>query len=93
MAQIMFETFNVPARYVAIQAVLSLYASHLVVAPLAVVMAFHTLFQSTRSTASLRIGARHLPGIAERVTKELTALAPSTMKIKVFAPSECKHSV
>ena len=27
MAQIMFETFNVPAMYVAIQAVLSLYAS------------------------------------------------------------------
>ena len=27
MTQIMFETFNVPARYVAIQAVLSLYAS------------------------------------------------------------------
>ena len=27
MCQIMFETFNVPAMYVAIQAVLSLYAS------------------------------------------------------------------
>ena len=27
MTQIMFETFNVPAMYVAIQAVLSLYAS------------------------------------------------------------------
>ena len=27
-------------------------------------------------------------GIGERMTKELTALAPSTMKIKVVAPPE-----
>ena len=31
--------------------------------------------------------------IAERMTKELTALAPSTMKIKVVAPPERKYSV
>merc|ERR1711944_381577 len=30
---------------------------------------------------------------AERMTKELTALAPSTMKIKVVAPPERKYSV
>ncbi|EFC46662.1 hypothetical protein NAEGRDRAFT_44432 [Naegleria gruberi] len=32
-------------------------------------------------------------GIAERMTKELTALAPASMKIKVVAPPERKYSV
>jgi len=32
-------------------------------------------------------------GIGERMTKELTALAPSTVKIKVVAPPERKYSV
>merc|ERR1712194_989671 len=32
-------------------------------------------------------------GIGERMTKELTALAPSTMKIKVVAPPEGKYDV
>jgi len=31
-------------------------------------------------------GTTMFPGIGERMTKELTALAPSTMKIKVIAP-------
>jgi actin-related protein len=31
--------------------------------------------------------------IADRITKEITALAPSTMKIKVVAPPERKYSV
>ncbi|BAH91488.1 Os01g0964400 [Oryza sativa Japonica Group] len=66
MTQIMFETFNVPAMYVAIQAVLSLYASG-------------------RTTM--------FPGIADRMSKEITALAPSSMKIKVVAPPERKYSV
>merc|ERR1712084_60217 len=34
-----------------------------------------------------------IPGIGERMTKEITALAPSTMKIKVVAPPERKYSV
>merc|ERR1712124_114828 len=38
-------------------------------------------------------GSTMFPGIAERMTKELTALAPSTMKIKVIAPPERKYSV
>lgn len=33
------------------------------------------------------------PGIADRMSKELTALAPSSMKIKVVAPPERKYSV
>jgi actin-related protein len=38
-------------------------------------------------------GSTMFPGIGERMTKELTALAPSTMKIKVVAPPERKYSV
>ena len=38
-------------------------------------------------------GTTMFSGIAERMTKELTALAPSTMKIKVVAPPERKYSV
>merc|ERR1712166_185215 len=38
-------------------------------------------------------GTTMFAGIGERMTKELTALAPSTMKIKVVAPPERKSSV
>jgi actin beta/gamma 1 len=38
-------------------------------------------------------GTTMYPGIGERMTKELQALAPSTMKIKVVAPPERKYSV
>ncbi|CAM9364920.1 unnamed protein product [Choristocarpus tenellus] len=38
-------------------------------------------------------GTTMFPGIGERMTKELTAVAPSTMKIKVVAPPERKYSV
>jgi len=38
-------------------------------------------------------GTTMFTGIGERMTKELTALAPSTMKIKVIAPPERKYSV
>jgi len=38
-------------------------------------------------------GTTMFAGIAERMTKEITALAPSTMKIKVIAPPERKYSV
>lgn len=34
-----------------------------------------------------------LPGIQERMTKEMQALVPPTMQIKVVAPPERKHSV
>ena len=33
------------------------------------------------------------PGIADRMQKEITALVPSTMKIKIKAPPERKYSV
>jgi len=38
-------------------------------------------------------GTTMFPGIGERMTKELTALAPSTMMIKVIAAPERKYSV
>jgi actin-related protein len=38
-------------------------------------------------------GTTMFPKIGERMAKELTALAPSTMKIKVVAPPERKYSV
>eukprot|EP00441_Pelagodinium_beii_P038236 CAMPEP_0197646624 /NCGR_PEP_ID=MMETSP1338-20131121/23759_1 /TAXON_ID=43686 ORGANISM="Pelagodinium beii, Strain RCC1491" /NCGR_SAMPLE_ID=MMETSP1338 /ASSEMBLY_ACC=CAM_ASM_000754 /LENGTH=376 /DNA_ID=CAMNT_0043220279 /DNA_START=62 /DNA_END=1192 /DNA_ORIENTATION=- len=38
-------------------------------------------------------GTMMFPGVGERMTKELTALAPSTVKIKVIAPPERKYSV
>jgi actin-related protein len=38
-------------------------------------------------------GTTMFAGIADRMQKELTALAPSTMKIKIVAPPERKYSV
>jgi len=45
------------------------------------------------SNVVLSGGTTMYPGIAERLTKELTALAPAAMKIKVVAPPERKYSV
>nr|XP_056707373.1 actin, aortic smooth muscle isoform X2 [Euleptes europaea] len=38
-------------------------------------------------------GTTMYPGIGDRMQKEITALAPSTMKIKMIAPPERKYSV
>ncbi|KAF6775055.1 hypothetical protein AHF37_05166 [Paragonimus kellicotti] len=38
-------------------------------------------------------GSTMYPGIADRMQKEITSLAPSTMKIKIVAPPERKYSV
>jgi actin beta/gamma 1 len=38
-------------------------------------------------------GSSMFPGIADRMQKEITALAPATMKIKIIAPPERKYSV
>merc|ERR1712060_69635 len=45
------------------------------------------------SNVVLSGGNTMFEGIDARLTKELTALAPSTMKIKVLAPPERKYSV
>merc|ERR1711982_69500 len=38
-------------------------------------------------------GTTMYDGLADRLTKEITALAPATMKVKVVAPPERKYSV
>ena len=38
-------------------------------------------------------GTTMFPGIADRMTKEISALAPSSIKVKVVAPAERKFSV
>ena len=38
-------------------------------------------------------GNTMFPGIAERMVKEITALVPSTIKVKIIAPPERKYSV
>uniref|UniRef100_A0A8C7G2Y7 Actin alpha 1, skeletal muscle n=2 Tax=Oncorhynchus TaxID=8016 RepID=A0A8C7G2Y7_ONCKI len=93
MTQIMFETFNVPAMYVAIQAVLSLYASGRTTGKNFIMKCDIDIRKDLYANNVLSGGTTMYPGIADRMQKEITALAPSTMKIKIIAPPERKYSV
>uniref|UniRef100_A0A671KYK1 Actin, alpha skeletal muscle 2 n=3 Tax=Sinocyclocheilus TaxID=75365 RepID=A0A671KYK1_9TELE len=93
MTQIMFETFNVPAMYVAIQAVLSLYASGRTTGKTTIMKCDIDIRKDLYANNVLSGGTTMYPGIADRMQKEITALAPSTMKIKIIAPPERKYSV
>uniref|UniRef100_A0A674BT51 Actin alpha cardiac muscle 1 n=1 Tax=Salmo trutta TaxID=8032 RepID=A0A674BT51_SALTR len=100
MTQIMFETFNVPAMYVAIQAVLSLYASGRMESAGIHETTYNSIMKcdidirkDLYANNVMSGGTTMYPGIADRMQKEITALAPSTMKIKIIAPPERKYSV
>uniref|UniRef100_A0A7S1HQP2 Actin n=1 Tax=Phaeocystis cordata TaxID=118079 RepID=A0A7S1HQP2_9EUKA len=45
------------------------------------------------SNCVLSGGTTMYAGIADRLSKELTALAPASMKVKIIAPPERKYSV
>jgi len=45
------------------------------------------------SNTILSGGSTMFPGIGDRLTKEMTALAPSAVKVKIVAPPERKYSV
>ena len=47
----------------------------------------------TTFNSIMKCGTTMFPGIAERMQKEITALAPSSMKVKIIAPPERKYSV
>ena len=51
------------------------------------------VLQDLYANTVLSGGTTMYPGIADRMQKEITALAPSTMKIKIIAPPERKYSV
>ena len=38
-------------------------------------------------------GSSMFPGISDRISREITSLAPPTMKVNVISPPERKHSV
>ena len=51
------------------------------------------LWKDLYANTVLSGGSTMFPGIADRMQKEITALAPPTMKIKIIAPPERKYSV
>ena len=49
--------------------------------------------QALHATVVPSGGTTMYAGIADRMSKEITALAPASMKVKIIAPPERKYSV
>ncbi len=55
---------------------------------------FNVSMTSALSNVAVQSGGTTMyPGISDRMQKEITALAPSSMKVKIIAPPERKYSV
>merc|ERR1719211_356300 len=54
---------------------------------------YNSIMKYLYANTVLSGGTTMYPGIADRMQKEMTALAPSSMKIKIVAPPERKFSV
>ena len=53
----------------------------------------HSLYLYVTNRIHQSGGTTMYPGISDRMQKEITALAPSSMKVKIIAPPERKYSV
>jgi len=53
----------------------------------------HSLYVYVTNRIHQSGGTTMYPGISDRMQKEITALAPSSMKVKIIAPPERKYSV
>ncbi|MEQ2163750.1 hypothetical protein GOODEAATRI_033668, partial [Goodea atripinnis] len=97
MTRIMFETFNTPAMFVAMENVLSLYASgrttgmesaglHVIIYN-SIMMSSIDLRRALYANLVPSGGTTMFPGFTDRLEKEMTALAPSAVMIKVHKRS------
>ncbi|KAK4433764.1 actin [Sesamum alatum] len=98
MTEIMFETFDVPAVYISFTPVLALYASGRTTGIHettynSIMECDEDIMKDLYENIVLSGGSTIFPGIADRMSKEITALAARGMKIKVVAPPERKYHV
>jgi actin-related protein len=53
----------------------------------------YLIFEYSYSNILISGGNTMFPGMVERLSKEVTALAPQTMRIRVVGPPYRKHSI
>merc|ERR1740128_1050473 len=88
------------ARAVISFCILSAIPGYMVVPPDMTVLAYNSIMKcdvdirkDLYANPVMSGGTTMYPGIADRMQKEITALVPSTIKIKIIAPPERKYSV